>query len=512
MLHFLDIVIMLLFFASMGLMGVHFARRTKTTRSYFLGNNIPAWAIGLSMLGTSISSVTFLAFPAAAFVLDWRQVVPNLTNPFFAIIAVVLFVPFFRNTAKTTAFEYLQKRFGSGARLYAAILFLVAQSLRLGSILYLLVIPLEIITGMPPLWIILITGGLAAVYTIMGGMAASIWTDVVQAFILYIGGLVALLVMIADIPGGLGTIIQTGREHDKFSLGPMAWDVSGRTFWTMLILGLSTWVIGFVGDQNVVQRYLAARSTREAQKATLLCAAMSLPTWLFFFFLGTCLFVYYTVLPNAAVAAMPPDRVFPYFIMSRLPAGLSGLVIAGVLSAAMGSLSSSLNAFATVSLVDIVQPYMLKNRGDRFYTLLARVLTGVATLVMFAISLGFFYADKESFLDLSLKLSGLLGGVTVCFFMLGFFAPRVNRRVLWQAFSAAFALNIYLALVEWKVLPNVLRLHVHPYWVGTFVIWVMIILAVILAWVQKTPPEQRPGLTLIGPAARAAKHAPPAPR
>ena len=123
MLHLLDIIIMLLFFGSLAGMGLYFARRVNNTKNYFLGDGIPAWAIGLSMLSTSISSVTFLAFPAAAYVLDWRQVVPNLMNPVIAVIAVILFVPFFRNSAKTTAFEYLQKRFGSGARLYASLIF-----------------------------------------------------------------------------------------------------------------------------------------------------------------------------------------------------------------------------------------------------------------------------------------------------------------------------------------------------------------------------------------------------
>ncbi|AHF90967.1 sodium:solute symporter [Opitutaceae bacterium TAV5] len=496
--HPLDISIILLFFVVMGLMGAYFARKTKTTDSYFLGNNLPGWAIGLSMLATSISSVTFLAFPAAAFVLDWRQVVPNLANPLFAVLAIWLFVPFFRNTAKTTAYEYLQKRFGEGARLYAAIMFLVSQCLRLGSILYLLVIPMQMMTGIPPAWIILITGGIAALYTIMGGMSASVWTDVVQAFILYLGGFVAVAIMIYDIPGGLGEIIRVAEAHDKFSMGPMRWDLSERTFWTMAILGLTHWVGGYVADQNVVQRYLAAKSTAEARHATLICALMSLPTWLFFFFIGTCLFAYYTVLPSEQVAGLPADYVFPHFIMSRLPAGLSGLVIAGVLSAAIGSLSSSLNAFSTVSTVDILQPHVFRNRSDRFYARLARVMTAVGMVAMFAVGYGFLFAEKESFLDLSFKVVGLIGGVTVCFFMLGFFAPRVSRKVLWQAFSVAFALNVYLAMVEWGFIPNVLNIKIHAYWVSTLVIWVMIVLALVLARIQRVKPDRRPGMTLVG--------------
>lgn len=494
----IDFVIMLLFFAAMTGMGVYFARRTKTTAAYFLGDNrIPSWAIGLSMVSTSISSVTFLAFPAAAFILDWRQVVPNLSNPLVAIIAVWLFVPFFRHTAKTSAFEYLHARYGSGARLYGSIMFLVGQSLRLGSILYLLAIPIQMITGISPFWIILLTGGFSAIYTILGGMEASIWTDVVQAVVLYLGGFAALFIMISGIPGGLGEFFQIASHDHKFSLGPMEWDLSERTFWTMLILGITNWVYGYAADQNMVQRYLSARSTHEARTATMMCALMSLPTWLFFFLLGTCLFVYYKMNPDPAVAGLPADHVFPHFIMTRMPAGLCGIVIAGVLSAAMGSLSSSLNAFATVSTVDILKPYVLKGKSDHYYTVLGRVMTGVGMVIMFAIGYGFLYAKKESFLDLSLKINGLLGGVVVCFFLLGFFAPRVNRKVVWQSFWVAITLNAYLLSVEMGLIPNFLRINIHPYWVSAFVITVMIVLALVLARIQGSRQDCPPELTIF---------------
>jgi SSS family solute:Na+ symporter len=497
-LHSLDIVIIAVFFVAMALIGIRYAlKKNQTAETYFLGDNLPAWALGLSMLATSISSVTFLAFPAAAYVLDWRQVVPNLTNPLLALLAIWLFVPFFRNSAKTTAYEYLHKRFGDGARLYASLMFLVAQSLRLGAILYLLAIPIQMMTGFSPAWIILAVGGITAVYTTLGGLSATVWSDVVQSFVLYLGGICSIVFIIHDIPGGVSEMVHVAAEHHKFSLGSMEWNLSERTFWTMIILGLTQWVGGYVADQNVVQRYLAAGSTREARKATLLCALMSLPTWLLFFFIGTCLFAYYTIFPSATVAELGADYVFPHFIMTRLPVGVCGLVIAGIISAALSSLSSSLNAFSTVSTIDILQPYVFKGRSERFYSVMARVMTVAGTFIMFATGFLFLYAKKESFLDLSFKVAGIFGGVTVCFFMLGFFAPRVNRKILWQAFSVSFALNVYLALVEWGWLPNFLHIHIHVYWVSTLVIWVMLILALLLAWIQKTRPDSRPGMTLI---------------
>ncbi|MGE9292481.1 MAG: sodium:solute symporter family transporter, partial [Puniceicoccales bacterium] len=348
-----------------------------------------------------------------------------------------------------------------------------------------------------PAWIILTIGGVTAIYTTMGGLSATVWSDVVQAIVLYLGGLISVAFIIHDIPGGFTQMMQVATEHDKFSLGPMNWDLSERTFWTMLILGVTHWIGGYVADQNVVQRYLAAKSTHEARSATLLCAFMSLPTWLFFFFIGTCLFAYYTILPSPAVEGMAADYIFPHFIMTRLPAGICGLVIAGVISAALSSLSSSLNAFATVSTIDILQPYIFKNRTDRFYSVMARLMTGLGTVIMFAVGFLFLYSPKESFLDLSFKVAGIIGGVTICFFILGFFAPRVNKKILWQAFSVSFILNVYLALVEWNAIPNFLGIHVHAYWVSALVIWFMIVLALILAWLQKSPPEPREELVLI---------------
>lgn len=500
MIHPLDITVIAVFFAGMAAIGLHYAlKKDQSAEKYFLGDNLPSWALGLSMLATSISSVTFLAFPAAAYVLDWRQVVPNLTNPLFAILAIWLFIPFFRNSAKTTAYEYLQKRFGDCARLYAGIMFLIAQSLRLGSILYLLVIPVQMMTGLPPVWIILTIGGITAIYTTLGGLSATVWSDVAQSFVLYLGGALSIIFIIHDIPGGFSQMLEVAKEHDKFSLGPTNWDLSERTFWTMIILGLTHWVGGYVADQNVVQRYLAAKSTKEARTATLLCALMSLPTWIFFFFIGTCLFTYYTILPEAAITKLSPDYIFPHFIISRLPPGVSGLVLAGVISAALSSLSSSLNAFSTVSTIDIIEPYLFKNRSPRFYSITARAMTVVGTLVMFSIGFLFLFSEKESFLDLSFKIAGIIGGVTICFFMLGFFAPHVNKKILWQAFSVSFLLNLYLALVEWQITPNFLGIKIHAYWVSTLVIWFMIILALLLAWIQKSTPDTRKGMTLIYP-------------
>ncbi|MDQ8192916.1 sodium/solute symporter [Coraliomargarita sp. SDUM461004] len=494
----IDIIVLVCYFTAIGGMGYYFSRRPKTTANYFLGgNHLPAWAIGLSMVATSISSVTFIALPAAAYALDWRQLVPNMANPIIAILAIWLLIPFFRRTAQTSAFEYIEKRFGSTARLYTAFMFLVGQSIRLGSILYLIAIPINLITGVPTFWIMLITGGFVATYTIIGGIEAVVWTDVVQAFVLYFGGAVALYVMIRQIDGGLFGMINAANIDNKFSLGPTHWAPSERTIWALIIVGLTQWIFGYSADQNVIQRYLAAKNLREARKATILCALLSLPTWAFFFLLGTALYVFYQQNPEPVITALQTDAIFPQFILDHIPVGLSGLVIAGVLSAAMSSLSSSLNSFSTVATIDFLKPYLIKDKSDEFYAWSARALTLVAAALMFTIAFAFTFADKESFFDLSMKITGLIGGVVVSFFVLGFFAPIVHKKPLWQAFTIAISFNFYLLAVQLDWIKSLLPFHIHPYWVMALVNALMISLALIFALLQPRKTQIEDGLTIF---------------
>jgi SSS family solute:Na+ symporter len=479
----LDFVIMAVYFAGMAWIGWHFSRRSGTTEGYFLGGHrLPSWAIGMSMLATSISSITFLAFPAAAYALDWRMSVSALVTPIIAILGMWLFIPFFRNQARTTAFEYLFSRFGAGSQFYGAITFLLAQSLRMGSILYLMVLPISMITGWDPILIMLFVGVFVALYTIFGGMSAVVWTDVVQAFTLYIGGAAAILVMALAVPGGLGEMVSVAAAHDKFSLGPMDWRPDERTFWVLLIVAITNNLYTYSADQTVVQRYLAASSMREARKATLVSALLALPTWVFFFFMGSCLFAFYTILPDPAVAGMEADRVFPYFIVTQMPVGMTGLVIAGVLAAAMSTLSSSLNSFSTVLTMDVIKPYVWKCGSDGGYARLAKALTTVAATIMLGIAVLLLRADMESLLDTMYRMTAIIGGVLLAFFMLAFFAPKVRSPIIWYAFAVALTLNAYLVLVQAEMLPNALPFRVHAYWVQPIVNVVMIVLALLLSY------------------------------
>jgi SSS family solute:Na+ symporter len=545
-----DVVVILIYLAGMAAMGLYFSRRNRNTEDYFLGaRSFPGWAIGLSMLGTSISSVSFLAFPAAAFALDYRQLVPNLMLPIVAIFAIFVFIPFFRRGQLTSAFEYLEDRYGPIARLYGTVSFVILQLVRLATVLWLAALPIHTLTGFPMEWVIVLSGLFIALYTVAGGFEAVVWTDVIQSIVLVFGGLFCFATIVYYLPGGVGQVFEVGWERGKFGLGDFDWDLSRRTFFTMALIGLFNWTSEYSYNQNVIQRYVAASSTREARKATLLCGLMSMPMWAFFFFVGTCLYVLYQVVPDPAVVALAPgqvleplkegalkmkvDAVFPHFILTKVPAGIAGAVIAAVLAAAMSSLDSSINAIATVTVVDIVKKYAAPNRNDTFYLRVAWIVSGIAAAFMIGGALFINYImmrhGAENMVDLGFIIGAVLGGCLLGMYLLGFFTTRVDYRSLMIALVLAIVWNAYLVLGAYDLLPIVdqqtlfstlgatigqkvydvlnshslvpfrLSLNVHQYWVNILVNAAFVVLAYGISILRQARGALRPdvrGLTI----------------
>ncbi len=474
----LDIAAVVVYLAVMVGAGLYFARKNTSTEAYFVGNrSFPGWVLGLSMLGTIISSGTFLALPAAAYVLDWRQLSVNLVLPFVAVLAVVLFIPFFRRGKLTTAFEYLGRRYGTVPRIYGTVSFILLQLIRMAQILFLVSLPIQFLTGAPITLVIVVSGVFIAFYTIAGGIEAVVWTDVIQALILMVGGMFCFIAVALDLPGGLGEIIATGAANDKFSLGSFDWNLNERTFWTVLILGVINWLAIYSGDQNMVQRYAAAKSTREARKATLLYSAIALPLWIMFFFVGTSLYVYYQAFPDPATTDMAADQVLPYFILTKIPAGVAGIVIAAVMAAAMSSLDSGINAISTVSVVDLMKPYLAKGRSDGYYLMAARLIATVTTTLVVLGAIIFSNLEKESMNDLSLIVTSVFGGCLMGLFLLGFFTTRVDGRAAIGAMVLAISFNIYLGMGLAGLLPEAITFPAHSYWTGALVNGVFLVAA-----------------------------------
>ena len=472
-----DLAAVLVFLAGMAAVGIYFAKRNNSTEEYFLGNrSFPGWAVGLSMLGTSISSVTFLALPAAAFVLDYRQLVPNMMLPVIAVMAIVIFIPFFRRGKSTTAFEYLENRYGKIVRYYAATSFVAMQLLRLATVLYLVSIPVAGMTGFNVIWVMIIGGIFIGFYTVLGGIEAVIWTDVVQTIILLLGGILCLVFIASDLPGGFSEVFRIGAENHKFSLGPINWDLDKRTFFVMLLIGAINFTTAYSSDQNIVQRYLASKSMREARKATIICAIMSFPTWLAFFFLGTCLFVFYKAFPDPNITNMSAEAVLPHFILTRIPAGIAGVIIAACLAAAMSSLDSSINAISTILTVDFLKK-IKPGCNDNFYLKWARVFAIFAGISMIIGSVILYKIPKESITDLQIIIGSLFGGGILTVFMLGFFTKRVGNKALLCGLAVGLTLNLYLMCNYFNWLPKALTINIHAYWTTVLVNLLVLVVA-----------------------------------
>ncbi len=492
-----DVVTVLVYLAVMIAAGFYFAGRNRTTEDYFVGNrSFSGWVIGLSMLGTIVSSATFLALPAAAYILDWRQLTVNLVLPFIAVIAVIYFIPFFRRGRLTSAFEYLGERYGVIPRMYGTVSFIILQIIRMAQILFLVSIVMEFLTGISIFWVIIAIGLFIGFYTFFGGIQAVIWTDVIQAVILIFGGIICVCWVASSLPGGFMQIVETGQEFNKFNLGSLEFNLGERTFYTLIILGLINWLGIFSGDQNMVQRYASSRSTGEARKATIVYSMIALPMWVLFFFVGTGLFVFYFINPDPAVAGLEADQVLPYFIFMEIPPVITGIIISAVIAASMSTMDSGINAISTVVVIDFMKPWLAKGRDDCYYFRAAHIVVCFVTLMVITGAISFSLMDKESMNDISLIVTSVFGGCLMGLFIMGFFTIRIDGFAATVALILAVMVNIYLGLGLLGVLPDYLTIEIHSYWVIAMVNGTFIITAYLIGLIRRRNGKPLEGLTI----------------
>ena len=481
-LHIVDILVLLGYFCLMAGIGLFFSRQNVSTEEYFVGGrSFRGWVIGLSMVGTSISSVTFLAYPADAFKTAYLRFLPNLMLPLAVIVAAWVFLPFFRRGRITSAYEYLEGRFGPSIRVYAAVAFIVAQLFRVSIILYLVSIVVHEMTSLSSTSCILISGAFVAAYTVIGGIKAVIWTDVIQTGVLLLGGILCLGVIVQHLPGGLEQIFSVGTAEGKFAVAelvggeleavPWGLSLSEKTATMMLLLGLATWLTEYSSNQNVIQRYCAAASAREARKAMLVCAGVSVPVWFFFMFLGTSLFVFFQAFPTVEAGEMltgarRAEQILPYFVIHYLPPGITGLLIAAALAAAMSSLDSSINAISTIGIVDIYRRHLVTGRSDRHYLHVAWGFAAAAALLMMGGAVVLAGSETKTLQDTGSILASLLGGGLLGLYLLGFLTRRGDARAVGIGIGATMSFTAWTLLSSAGTLPEVLSFPFDLYYTG----------------------------------------------
>ncbi len=444
-LKYLDFIVIALYFGILGWMGWFFSKRQKNTDDYFKGGGrIPWWAAGLSIFGTALSAITFMAIPAKTFATDWSYFMLNMTIFLTAPIIIFLFIPFYRRLNVTSAYEFLENRFNLIIRLIGSLSFILFQVGRMGVVLFLPSIALNVVTGIDIFICIALMGFVSLIYTMMGGIEAVIWTDVMQVIVLLGGAVLSLILIIISIGGGFPAVVDVAVQNQKFNVFDFTFSLKQPTVWVMLLGGVFANIITYGTDQTMVQRYMTTKTEKEARQSVWTNAILTIPATLIFFFIGTALFAFYYFFPDAMNPTFQNnDAVFPWYIASRLPSGIAGVLIAGIFAAAMGTTSSSMNSAATAYTTDVHFRFGWGKSSDQLK--LARMATLVIgiTGTLFAFMMA--TMNIQSLWDEFQKVLGLVIGSLGGVFLLGILSKRANSTGAIIGIGVSIIVQIFVA-------------------------------------------------------------------
>ncbi len=476
----LDLVILVAYLVGTVLFGAWFSRSQKNVKDYFVaGENVPWWAIMGSIVATETSTVTFISVPGFAYNANFTFMQLVIGYMIGRIVVTVMFVPMYFKGQLLTVYQLLGQRFGSGVRRLASLLFLTTRSLadgfRLfatGLVLAALLLAMPGVEGTVHGWFpslepkfaimivsVLVMGAATILYTYLGGMAAVIWTDVIQLVIYLVGAVIATWILLGKIPGGWAEVAQVGGAAGKFTWFDFSWTVTkSYTFWSGVIGGAFLTTATHGTDQLMVQRYLCSSSAKQARVALLTSGAMVFVQFMLFLLIGAMLYVYYTGHATGEIAnfmlngKLQTDRIFPHFIVTHLPAGVVGLVIAAIFAAAMSTLSSSLNSSSATVIGDFYMPMTGGSKSDQHYLTVSRLLTAVWGVVQITVAI---VAIKLSsrVVDEVLGIASFTNGVILGVFFLGTFTKRVGQTAAFAGIIAGASLMLWVKLetgVTWQ--------------------------------------------------------------
>ncbi len=431
--HVADWIVLGLYIAVIVAIGLWANRRQTDTEAYFVGNrNVRWWAAGLSIIATSFSAASILGVPGYAFSDDMWYLQYTVGDLLAAIVVALLFIPFFHKVkGLTTAYEYLEARFDLKTRLLGSSLFILTVLLRAGTLLFgaaLLfsaVVPTDLLPGLNGVEeAVVIFGVIAIFYTVLGGISAVIWTDVIQFSIMSFGILAAMAVVVMGTPGGWESAFTEAAGFGKLDILHAEEPMAGKGIITA-VFGYGLLALSLFGtNQQPVQRYMTVREPREAQKALLLGAGAGAIGVLLSLLLGAFLFVFYSHYPNLLPADLTPDQVMPHFVNTQVPIVLTGALVAAVFAAAMSSLDSALNSLAAALTVDFLVRFRPEVSERRRLTF-AKVVVVAAGIVGIAIGI---YSSRTGapLIDLILAFMGYFAGGLLGLFLLGILTHRAN--------------------------------------------------------------------------------------
>ena len=455
----IDLIIFFVFTGGIVLLGASFYSRKATADDFTsAGRSLPGWVVGMSIFSTYVSSISYLGYPGKAFDANWNAFVFSLSIPIASWAAAKWFVPFYRKQTSVSAYSFLEERFGLWARWYASACYLLTQIARIGTIVYLLALPMNLLLGWDIRMVIVVTSVAIIFYSMLGGVKGVIWADAIQGFIMIGGAVICLFILWFSYPGGPVESLRVAWQADKFSLGSFSLStLSESTFWVCLIYGIFTNLQNYGIDQNYVQRYHAAKSDSEARFSALFGGYLFIPVSAVFFLIGTALWSYYNAsLPfrEGLGVGVKGDEVFPYFIVNVLPTGLTGLLVASIFAAGMSTVSTSITSGATVVLCDFYQKIKMKSdagrpsshsgrSGEVSFLRLSSIIIGLLGMTV-ALAL----VDVDSILDSWWKLSSIFSGGMLGLFLLGFISQKVRN------VDAAIGVVCGFLVIAWISLGN----------------------------------------------------------
>jgi SSS family solute:Na+ symporter len=426
--------------------GIRVAGRQKTTDAYFVaGRSIPGWAAGLSLLATIITSVTFIAYPGAAYAGDWNLLVPGVL--FVVVILAIgpVVVPFFRHAVSMSVYEYFGKRFGPAVRMYSSFAFAAGHFAKMGFVFYLLALAVAGFTGWSIAFLIMGLGVITIFYTFIGGLRAVIWTDVAQGFLLWTGIAVTLVLLLLSPRARPGQMFHLLAVNHKLSLGSMSFDLTRPTFWTLALYGLFFYLQKYTAYQTVVQRYLAARSDRSALRGVAMGASLCLPVWTAFMLIGSLLWAFYRLSGQSLPASITrPDQVFPYYMVTQMPTGVAGLFLAALFGAAMSMLASDLNCLGLI-LVEDFYSHFFPRHTDAQRLRFGKVAVVLCGFLAIAVALRL-SSTHGSALALYYAATAIVAGGLAGLFLLAFLSPRAGRFAAIAGITANLLFTAYATL------------------------------------------------------------------
>jgi solute:Na+ symporter, SSS family len=471
-----DLLIVLVYLATVFGIGIYFSRNQKTTVDFFLaGKNVPGWVVSFAIVGTMISSTSFIGHSGNVYAKDMWNLPSFLMLPIVMVFISRFVVVFYRRTVKMSIYDYLERRFSYFARAYGAAAFIVSRVVDMSATLYFLAIPVSFLSGFDVWWVILVVGLVTLAMTVAGGIAAVVYSDVIQGVLLVGGALACIGIALFRPEAGPMAVLNTAWEGGKFGLGNMSFSWVENNIWFFLVGGAIWAVQRYALDQHIVQKYLVAKTDRQAKFSAYLGAVACLPVWMLFFFLGACLWGFFQVTGAAMpgdVAAVK-DNIVPYFIKTQLPAGIIGLVVAALLAAAMSSLDSDLNSMATV-IVDDYYARLRPESTDRQRLWLGRVavaVLGVLAIVFSQLWIGIGTAMEFGIQMFSIATAGMLG-----LFALGALTKRANAKGALVGIAACILFTGWATFTSVKLpaLDRVLldlgpfNYGLHPFLIGIF--------------------------------------------